>query len=609
MGNNTVKKNLSVADLIRGASSLAPRLPALIKDGIATLILRDGDKISIGKILEENARTYTHKPAILFEGARLTHGELNMLVNRYAHFFLSLGVSRGQVVVVFLDNRPETLYITAALAKIGAIASLINSNQRSRVLLHSMNISGSSIYAIGAELVDAFEEIRPQVDGIATAQLLCITDTQHTEVPADYTDVRAMLEDFSSANIPGVSQMQAKEAFAYIFTSGTTGMPKASVQTHRKWVMCRNWFGRINLALNSEDVIYVSIPFFHANALLIAWSCSAASGAAMAIRRKLSVSEFWDDVRKYNASSFIYIGEICRYLMNAPPSPKDREHRVRKIIGNGMRPDIWESFKNRFGVEEVVEFYASSDGNLSFANTLNINGSVGWCASTFAIVQYDTESEEPVRDRKGFMKKVKTGEVGLMLSEITEIFPFAGYVDKAENERKLFRNVFKKGDVWFNAGDLMRDIGFKHAQFVDRVGDTFRWKGENVATAEVEEIIHQYPGVDTCTVYGVSIPHTDGRAGMAAIIPAVPQEEFDLKAFGDYLKEELPTYARPLFLRFCTCFEMTDTHKIKKTALKKAGFDKVGPQEKIYVLLPGADAYCEIDADIRDRIQQGGYAF
>jgi citronellyl-CoA synthetase len=606
---NNIRKNIGLGDLISGMASVIPRIPALIVDGISTLILRDDDRISVGKILEENARKYANKPAILFEDTVLTHRELNDLVNRYAHYFLSLGIKPGQVVVVFLDNRPETLYITAALAKIRAIASLVNSNQRSKVLLHSISLKHDQIFAIGSELLDDFEEVRPQIAGNGKLLMLGISDVDNAVFPNGYRDVKREIQHQPDTNIPGVKDIRAKTPFSYIFTSGTTGMPKASVQTNRKWVMCRNWFGRINLALNSDDVIYVSIPFFHANALLIAWSCSAASGAAMAIRRKFSVSEFWNDVRRYNASSFIYIGEICRYLMNAPPSEKDQQHRVRKIIGNGMRPDIWNSFRERFNIPEVIEFYASSDGNLSFANTLNIDCSVGWCASTFAIVEYDTEQDEPIRDKKGFMKKVKTGGVGLMLSEITDIFPFAGYVDEAENERKLFRNVFQKGDTWFNTGDLMRDIGFKHTQFVDRVGDTFRWKGENVATAEVEEIIHQYPAVESCAVYGVSIPHTDGRAGMAAIVPACDMTAFDMTGFSMYLKEELPFYAVPVFVRFCACFEMTDTYKIKKTSLKKAGFDNTDPEEIIYVLLPGAQTYQLLIPDVLRQIEKGKCGF
>jgi len=606
---NNIKKSLGLLDILPGMVSKLPRIPALIRDGIATLLLRDNDRVSVGKVLEENASKYGDRPAIFFEDMVWSHAGFNRLVNRYARYFISLGIQPGQIVVTFLDNRPETLFITAALAKIGAIASLVNSNQRSKVLLHSINIRHDGFFAIGEELVEAFEEVRQGINGGEVLVLLGVSDKDTYTFPKGYLDVKKEIASFSENNIPGVKELRAKSAFAYIFTSGTTGMPKASVQTNRKWIMCLNWFGRINLALKSDDVIYISIPFFHANALLVAWSCAAASGAAMAIRRKFSVTDFWEDIRRYNASSFIYIGEICRYLMNNPPSSKDKQHRVSKIIGNGMRPDIWKGFKDRFNIQEVVEFYASSDGNLSFANTLNIEGSVGWCVSSYAIVEFDTEQEEPIRTPTGYLKKVNTGATGLMISEITVTFPFPGYVEKGENEKKLFRDVFRKGDTWFNTGDLMRDIGFQHAQFVDRIGDTFRWKGENVATAEVEEIINLYPDVLSSAVYGVAIPGTEGKAGMATIVPGCNYDAFDMIAFSAYLREELPSFAIPVFLRFCPGFEMTDTHKIKKTVLKKEGFSMVSPEEKIFILLPGEETYRELNNATLKNLELGKIGF
>ncbi|HRB18962.1 MAG TPA: AMP-binding protein, partial [Chitinophagales bacterium] len=382
-----------------------------------------------------------------------------------------------------------------------------------------------------------------------------------------------IIPKLSKTNIKGVREIQSGAPFAFIFTSGTTGMPKASIQTHRKWLSCMYWFGKVNLGLNSKDVIYVSIPFYHSNALLIAWSSSAASGAAMAIRRKFSASEFWKDAIQYKATAFIYIGDICRYLYNTPASSLDTQHHINKIIGNGLRPDIWKGFKERFNIKEVYEFYASSEGNMTFTNTLNLDNTVGWCATKFEIIEYDREKGEPIYDRKGFLKKVKWGEVGLMIFEISDKYPFPGYIKKEENEKKIFRNAFSKNDLWYNTGDIMRNIGFLHTQFVDREGDTFRWKGENVSTAEVEEIINKFSAVNQSTVYGVSIPKTDGKAGMAAI-QLHKKTSFNWKDFEDYLQQELPSYAVPVFIRFVDDFEFTSTFKIIKKELKTESYDQ-----------------------------------
>lgn len=566
------KYKLGFLDIIPQVLQRLPeKLPGLIAGGIPALLQKDTDEMSIGKILEKNAVRFSNKPAIFFEDRSWTHGEFNAVVNQYAHLFIHHGVKKGQVVIVFLENRPEVLFIVAALSKLGAIASLINSNQRSQILRHSINQHNDGFFIVGEELMDCFEEVRNELVSPGRKIYIGIRDKGQSSFPAGYVDAEKVLNRFPSTNIQGVSKMKSGTPFAYIFTSGTTGMPKASIQTQRKWLTCMYWFGKVNLNLNPEDVIYVSIPFYHSNALLIAWSSSAVSGAAMAVRRKFSASEFWKDAIRYNATAFIYIGDICRYLYNSPPGELDQQHQIKKIIGNGLRPDIWKNFKNRFNIPEVYEFYASSEGNMTFTNTLNLDYTVGWCASKFEIVEYDREKGEPIFDKKGFLKKVKWGDVGLMIFEISDRYPFPGYVKKEENEKKVFRNVFKQEDMWYNTGDLMRNIGFLHTQFVDREGDTFRWKGENVSTAEVEEIINNYPAISCSAVYGVTVPHTDGKAGMAAIQMAEGTQP-DWNDFEEYLKKELPSYAIPLFIRIVGQFEYTSTYKIVKKALKEENF-------------------------------------
>ncbi|MCO5230987.1 MAG: long-chain-acyl-CoA synthetase [Chitinophagales bacterium] len=571
--NSEKEYRLNLFDFVSTAIRKLPqKIPNLIFGGIPALTQKDTDEQSIGKVLEDNAIRFKHRPAIYFEDKVWSHLQFNEISNQYAHLFHHFGVKKGQVVAVFLENRPEVLFIVAGLSKIGAIASLINSNQKSQVLKHSINQKNDGFYIIGNELKDTFEEVKDSLVSVNGLHVCFgVDDNKKYSFSEDYINVSKVLNKLPKSNFPGVQKIISGTPFAFIFTSGTTGMPKASIQIQRKWISCMYWFGKVNLGLEKEDVIYISIPFYHSNALLIGWSSAAISGAAMAIRRKFSVNEFWKDAIKYQATAFIYIGDICRYLFNAAPSPYDAGHQVKKIIGNGLRPDIWKQFKERFGIEEVYEFYASSEGNMTFTNTLNLDNTVGWCATKYEIVEYDRERGEPILDKNGYLKKVKWGNVGLMIFEISEKYPFPGYINKEDNDKKIFHNVFQKGDMWFNTGDIMRNIGFLHAQFVDREGDTFRWKGENVSTAEVEEVLNAYPSIDCSTVFGVDIPHSDGKAGMAAI-KIKEGDDFDWKDFDEYLQTQLPSYAIPVFVRLVNGFEYTSTYKIVKNSLKKDSF-------------------------------------
>lgn len=582
---------------------LPEKLPNMILSGIPALLSSDKDVNSIGKVLEDNALKYGDKKAILFEDQKWSHRELNEISNQYTHMFHHYGVKKGQVVIVFLENRPEVLFIVSALAKIGAIASLINSNQKSNVLKHSINQKNDGFFIVGAELLKHFEEIKDEIVSPSFKVFLGVEDKVSIEFKDDYVSVKEALNKFPTTNFPGVQTMTSGTPFAFIFTSGTTGLPKASIQTQRKWLNCMSWFGKINLNLNSDDVIYVSIPFYHSNALLIAWSSAATSGAAMAVRRKFSVNEFWKDCIKYQATAFIYIGDICRYLYIAPSSEFDHKHSVKKIVGNGLRPDIWQGFKERFNLEEIYEFYASSEGNMTFTNTLNLNNTVGWCASKFEIIRYDREKGEPIYDKNGFLQKVKWGGIGLMIFEISERFPFSGYVNEEDNSKKVFKNAFSKGDMYYNTGDIMRNIGFLHTQFVDREGDTFRWKGENVSTAEVEEVLNAFPLIDSSCVYGVEIPHCDGKAGMAAI-NLKKDVDFNWQEFENYMKRELPAYAVPIFIRFEDQLEYTSTFKVIKSKFKNEGFENTS--STVWAKLNRNSSYQELDKGLLETIQKKG---
>jgi citronellyl-CoA synthetase len=334
-------------------------------------------------------------------------------------------------------------------------------------------------------------------------------------------------------------------------------------------------------------------------------SCVFTIGGTLALARKFSASRFWDDVRKYKATVFNYVGELCRYLMNQPPKPNDADHLVKTIIGNGLRPEIWKDFKTRFGIERVGEFYGTSEGIGTFTNFFNFDCTCGYNMQTFAIVKYDGEEDVAVRDEDGFMRRVGLGEVGLLIFPLQSDVGFIGYTDKKATESKILRNVFKEGDTWVNSGDLVRDQGCNHVLFADRVGDTFRWRGHNISTTEVENIFNNFEQVSLSTVYGVKIPNSDGRAGMASFASEINIEDFNFKGLAEYLQNNLPPYGVPIFLRVKSEIETTSTFKIKKSLLKKEGFDLDIIDDALYVMLPNESNYKPLTREIYDDIQKG----
>ena len=561
------------------------------------------NKISWGSLLERNAREYPDNVAVYFEDKVLTYKEFNELVNQYANYFISLGLKKGDVVEVIMKNRLMVLVVYCANAKIGSINSMINSEQKARTLIHSVTITPCKYIVVGEECWEAYNGIRSELDLPETEKYFFIHDQGEIAVPEGFENLPELVKNSSKENPPTVADVHTMDPLAYIFTSGTTGMPKAAILLHFRTAVYGHYFGILGAEFEPSDIMYICIPFFHGTALQTCWSAAMATGAAVAVGRRFSTSRFWDEIKRYKATAFGYVGEICRYLMNQPEKPDDADNTVKKIIGNGLRPEIWKAFKKRFDIPKVVEFYGAVDGNAGLINLLNFDCTTGTTTATFAIVEYDIENETPIYDEKGFMKKVKVGDAGLLLLKSEGAYEISGYTDKKKTEAKIFRNVFKEGDVWFNTGDLMRDQGQKHAAFVDRLGDTFRWKGHNVSTTEVEELINTHDNVLLSTAYGVKIPNTDGRAGMAAILPERDFEDFDLKGLLEKFKENLPTYAIPLFLRFKSELEITPTFKFKKMTLKEEAFDLDIVNDKLFVLLPGAAEYTPLTKEIYEDIK------
>lgn len=602
------RQTVSSAEFMWKLLLTAWRFPSMAYHLIKGLKSLGSDRnVSWGSILEDIAARYPEHTAVKSPDGTLTYRELNAKANRFAHFLLSRKVAKGDTVTVCMENRPELLVAYCGCAKVGAVCSLINVNQRGESLVHSFNLNRGKIVIIGEECLEFFNEARRAIE-YRDPDICLIRDPalNRLKAPGDITD---LLQTMPADNPPTTRDVMMKNPIAYVYTSGTTGgLPRAAVILHKRTLSAMFWFGRLVTRIRPSHTVYVPLPFFHTNALTVGWPAALYSGAAVALRRKFSAGGFLDDVKRFGVTHFVYVGEVCRYLMSRPPVTGEDRTTLRYVFGNGLRPDIWRAFKKRYGIRKVFEFYGAAEGVGVFTNLLSIDYSVGTSLTPYAIVKYDVESDAPVRNEKGFLVKVGKGEAGLLIMEISEKTPFPGYSDKKKTEEKIIRDAFRKGDLWFNTGDLLRNMGFRHAQFVDRLGDTFRWKGENVATMEVEKAIDSFPGVNSSAVYGIAMPTGDGRAGMAAIIKE-EGKEINLAALAAHLRSSLPKYAVPLCLRFVEDFEWTATHKIKKIRLKNEGFDPARVGGPLYVLLPGSDVYTPMDDTLYRDITAGKYRF
>ncbi|WP_436917461.1 long-chain-acyl-CoA synthetase [Acinetobacter schindleri] len=606
-------------DLI-GIADVAAKIPAFLKkvpnlvNGLRQAYLRTPNTAAgLGLAFEKAVQRNPEGIALRFEDQSFSYTELNGWANQIAHYYLSLGAKKGDVVALMVENRPEMVASVIGLAKLGVTIALLNTSQVGKVLAHSINLVKPIAVIVGDECHAAVAEIRDELN-IAADRFHWFADqpTQQNpgQAPEGFINLAEVIDTFPKFNPSTTHSVQGKDGLFYIYTSGTTGLPKAVIFTNSRWTLAYGTYGHV-LNLGTEDVMYCTLPLYHATGMVVCWCGVIAGAGTFAIRRKFSTSSFWKDVQKFDASAIGYVGELCRYLMDAPSSELEKGHRVKKMIGNGMRPNIWDKFKDRFGIEEVLELYASSEGNVGFSNVFNFDNTVGFSPTPYAIVEFDKDKNEPVRDAKGHCKRVKKGTTGLLIGKITRRSPFDGYTDPEKNKSVIMKDVFCKGDAYFNTGDLVRDIGFRHAQFVDRLGDTFRWKGENVSTTEVENMLTEYDKIVEAVVYGVEIPNTNGRAGMAAITlkPEAELNDTDLKEMLSCFKKCLPAYSVPVFLRIQQQVETTGTFKYQKNKLKEQAFDPSKTDERLLVCLPGSDAYCDVTAEVFTNIQAYQYRF
>ena len=545
---------------------------------------------SIVDIVEAQARRRPRNIAILYQDQAMSYVELDARANRYANWALSAGIGRGTPVALLMENRPDYICAWLGLFKVGAQVALINTNLLGAALAHSIAISGTKHAIVGAELAVQF------------------LAAPFAETPAlwlegegcNLTAALAAASDKSPGKQARAGVTLKNRAF-FIYTSGTTGLPKAANFSHMRMLFMMSGFVG-GLSPRESDRIYDPLPLYHSTGGVCAVGLAFFSGGALILKRKFSVHEFWDDVHRYGATMFEYIGELCRYLLNAPPTPLERGHKIRVITGNGLRPEIWREFQSRFAIPRIVEFYGATESNVSMLNYDGTVGAVGrvpdyleWLLPS-RIVRFDVEKEMPVRGTDGLCIECVPDEVGEAVGGMSTRAgrEFEGYTAKADSDKKMLRDVFKKGDVWFRTGDLMRRDAHGYFYFVDRIGDTFRWKGENVSTGEVGEVLAAASGIREANVYGVSVPGAEGRAGMAAL---VVDDDFKLDALPGWLKMRLAPYARPIFLRLSPQIDVTGTFKQRKVDLVREGFDPSTITDPLYVLDAESGRYERLTAE------------
>jgi fatty-acyl-CoA synthase len=536
----------------------------------------------LSAVVDAHAEQNGDATALVSDGESLSYRALSGRANQYARWALGQGIGKGETVCLLMPNRPEFMACWLGVTKVGAVVSLLNTNLTGAALAHCIDIVAPMHVIVDARLIESFEAALPHLETIASVWV-------HGRCDRDYP---LILDALATASESALDRAECRftttaDLALCIYTSGTTGMPKAAKVSHYRVMMWSHWLAGM-AGSQSTDRLYNCLPMYHSIGGVAAPGALMVSGGSVAIRERFSAHRFWDDIGDWDCTLFQYIGELCRYLVNSPPHPRETSHNIRLCCGNGLRPEVWNDFERRFRIPQILEFYASTEGNISLYNVEGKAGAIGripgFLAHRFplALIGVDPETEQPIRNEQGSR--------------------FEGYTSERESEKKVLRNVFETGDAWFRTGDLMRKTADGYFYFVDRMGDTFRWKGENVATSEVAEAIAAFPGISDVTVYGVAISGHEGRAGMAAL---VVDEEIDLRAFRDHLGATLPSYARPLFLRFMPAIEVTATFKHMKVELMRQGCDPAATADPLFVDDPGQRAFVRLDQALFAAIQAG----
>ena len=565
----------------------------------------------LSTVIGERAAELGDTPAVLSDRECLTYAQLSWRINQYARWALEQRIAKGEVVGLLMTNRPEYLAIWLGITSVGGVVSLLNTNLTGPSLAHCINVVTPKHLIVAAEFAGQLAASFPLLSVLPTVWL-------HGNEPSPWRRIDLEIEAQTGEALSEHEKRPPtiEDRALYIYTSGTTGLPKAANISHARVMQWGHWFAGM-MAAQPNDRMYNCLPMYHSVGGVQVPGAILVAGGTLILREKFSASQFWNDIVRWDCTVFQYIGELCRYLLHAPHSASETTHRIRMACGNGLAPEVWDGFKNRFSIPQIFEFYASTEGGVSLFNVQGKRGAIGhipgYLTHRFspALVVFDVEKGEPVRDPQGFCIRCAVNEAGEAIGKVAEDpsnrgSRFEGYTNTEASESKILRNVFAPGDVWIRTGDLMRKDEQGYFYFVDRVGDTFRWKGENVATCEVSEAICSFPGVKHANVYGVTVPATEGRAGMATV---VTEDELDLAEFRQHLMNRLPPYARPLFLRIRKNMDLTGTFKYSKTDLARQGFDPAASEDAVYFNNLESGAFTRLDQQLYERIQTSAIRF
>ena len=547
----------------------------------ATLQHKPSQTYTVADRLEEKATEHPDRPFLFTEDETISYGEMDERASRVAHAAHALGLRHGDVAGLLMENRPEFLATWMGLAKLGVTTALVNTNVRGPTLENALRTTAAKRLFVGSECLEALTSV--DASQLDPDRVCVVADPATSASPPDGTHSLDALAAEAPPGRPDPSlrgDLVAGEDLFHIFTSGTTGLPKAARLSHMRFLGVGDGMSAV-AGYGPDEVIACVLPLYHGAGGMVVVSCALSQSAAIFLRRRFSATRFWEDARRHRVTAFQYIGEICRYLMNQPARPDDRDHPVRIMMGAGLGADIWADFQARFGVERILEGWSSTEANTSL---LNVDGVVGSCGRqpfpelhNGRLVRFDLETETHPKSQEGFLIECEAGEVGEFLGMIPDLPDsgagrFEGYTSAEDTEKKVLHDVLQKGDRFYRSGDLLRRDEEGYFYFVDRIGDTFRWKSENVSTQEVAEALSGFPGLEIANVYGVRVPGAEGRAGMAALVLQDPGA-FDGSAFHAWTRERLPDYAAPVFLRLAGEADMTSTFKLRKVDLQREGYD------------------------------------
>jgi citronellyl-CoA synthetase len=604
----------------RDASAVGEWLSLLLNRRKFTRFLQSG-VVTMDALLQRQVRQRPHAVMLMTREGEISWGSFAALSARLSQVLRQLGVQKGDTVALNMENGILYLACIFAIVRLGAVAGLLNTQIKGGQLTHCLRVLRTRIIlvdAAGLERVAASSS--DDLESSASANVVVFGararppgESLAVHSGDELLDAVAVAAD-ADADAPPAS-LTGNDRALYVFTSGTTGSPKAAIITHHKFVLGAAAHALFTLRATARDRLYNCLPLYHGTGLMVGAAACLYAGASMFIRPRFSASSFIAEANEYRCNLFVYVGELCRYLLETPERPGDKFCSLERAAGNGLRPDIWKRFKRRFGLSRVGEFYGASEANGGFINALNRDESIGFSAAVVRLVEYDEDEASVLRDASGRGHEVAYGDAGLLLFQVTANSRFDGYADAAASEAKLERDVFESGDCWFNSGDLLREIdvglafGYRHYQFVDRLGDTFRWKSENVSTHEVADTLCGFDGVRLAAVYGVAVPGSEGKAGMAALMLSGSPGDFDADAFANFVRECLAPYARPLFVRLMGEIPMTATHKLMKARLVEDGFDISRIPEPVLYWVREQGRYALLDSRAHEYIAsgQGGY--